>query len=355
MRNNPFYPVFDRIGLYNLFVRSCAVPVLGVALLASSCVKQTEEPAPKPPTTDAPVTSSAHLSAAELAKDDLGRTIKLAKLPERIITIGPGATEMVYALGLGKKLVGRDSSSDYPAEAKKVASVADFRGPFFESVLAVKPDFIIVQGETWGSDRIEAWQKKCGAPVAVLSATTITKVAQGMERIDAWVTGKPDDGQKLAQALLAKPDSDKPAVSQTGLKGKALFEIQRSPLMVAGKGTLLDDVIQAAGLTNAAAGVEGYKQFNLENLLADPPDYYVVTVGALAPGKGYPTAEQLEKDAAVERHKVQATPIIRELACVKAGRILVIPADWALRPGPRLKLAVDELATQAAKLAPEKK
>jgi iron complex transport system substrate-binding protein len=300
----------------------------------------TSQPSPKVGESSA---AQNGLSSEQLEKDDLGRTINLAKVPQRIVSIGPGATEIIYALGFESKLVGRDSSSDFPVEATKVASVADFRGPFLESVIVAKPDFMIVQGETWGRDRIEEWQKKIGVPVAALSATTVEGVAQGIERLGYWVGGETDTGLKLANSLRTK--SSPGASGQKPLR-KALFEIQRSPLMVAGRGTLVDDVMGAAGLANAGGSVEGYKQFNMESLLADQPDYYVVTTSARGRNNGYPTSEQLRAEAAKVRAELAGMRGLRELECVKADRILVIPADWALRPGPRLRLAIDELARQ---------
>ncbi|HVF11227.1 MAG TPA: hypothetical protein VNA16_10510, partial [Abditibacteriaceae bacterium] len=78
------------------------------------------------------------LNSPSLPRDDLGRAIKLKSVPRRIVTIGPGATETIFALGAGDRLVGRDSGSDYPPdEVKRVPIVANFAGPFFEKTAAL--------------------------------------------------------------------------------------------------------------------------------------------------------------------------------------------------------------------------
>jgi iron complex transport system substrate-binding protein len=97
----------------------------------------------------------------------LGRTITLKSVPQRIVTIGPGATEMIFALGAGSRLVGRDSSSDYPPGQRPrgvqgVPVVGDFSGPFVESTVAARPDLIIVQGETYGRLAEENRCCRCG-------------------------------------------------------------------------------------------------------------------------------------------------------------------------------------------------
>ena len=82
-----------------------------------------------------PATSSAW------PKDDLGREIKLSGAPQRVISLAPGVTEIIFALGEGRKIVARDQSADFPPEAKKLPVVADYNGPFFEKVVAQRARF----------------------------------------------------------------------------------------------------------------------------------------------------------------------------------------------------------------------
>jgi iron complex transport system substrate-binding protein len=290
-----------------------------------------------------------------LPRDDLGREVRLAQVPQRVVVIGPGATEAVFALGAGSRLVGRDSASDYPsgrfpAGVQGVKVVGDFTGPFLESTIAERPDFIIVQGETYGRARIEDWQKKCGVPVAALSATTVEDVARGIEKMGAWL-GTVDKAKPVADTLRQTPAVSKPAAAE------AFFEVGRKPLWTAGRETLIDDVMKRAVLSNVARSVASYQQYGLETLLARQPAVYIVTTGranaALRPGQAQfagasPTLFARERSRVLA--ELRREPALKQLQCVQRGRVLVVPADWVLRPGPRLANGINELKSQYSAL-----
>lgn len=280
-----------------------------------------------------------------MPRDDLDRVVELRAIPKRVLVIGPGATEIVFALGQGAKLAGRDSASDYPSEAAKVSVIGDFNGPNIERAVAANPDFVIVQGETYGRDRIDEWQKQIGAPVASVAATSVKGVAQDIRKIGAWL-GASDQAKTVASNI--EPGLDASFKSNANGKVKtAIVEVQRSPLMVVGKETLIDDVLNRAGFKNGA-NVEGYKQLNLESLLANPPDFYIV------PSDKLKNASDVKLKLASERNRVldslRQTPGLKNLECVRRGRVLIVPADWVLRPGPRLADGIKEMTRQRLQL-----
>lgn len=301
------------------FVALCAGTL---ALALAGCAPRQAEPAPPA----APV-STADASAADVGRtDDWGRPIKLAATPKRVVVIGPGATEVVYALGKGGLLVARDSASDFPAAANKLPVIADYRGPFFESVRAVRPDFIIVQGETYDPVRLEAWQKKCGAPVAGLAATNLKAVQRDIQKIGAWL------GVDAAAAKKAIVIDEAPRKEQ----GTAFVEVSRRPLMTAGGDTLIGDAVMHAGLVNVAK-IQSYKTYSLETLATQNPSFYVVTGD---PGQRSSILRTL-----------QAAPGLKELACIRSGRVLVVDPNLLLRPGPRLNEGIRQLYEAARKAA----
>jgi iron complex transport system substrate-binding protein len=290
-----------------------------------------------------------------LPRDDLGREVKLARAPQRIVVIGPGATETVFALGAGSRLVGRDSASDYPpgrfpSGVRGVAVVGDFSGPFLESTIAARPDFMIVQGETYGRARIEDWQKKCGVPVAALSATNVEGVVQGIEKIGAWL-GFGSRAKAIASriggarnVLASFLDDPKPL---------AFFEVGRRPLWTAGRNTLIDDVMRHGSFWDNVAKVSGYQQYSMETLLADQPRYYIVTTSRvnaqlgrnqLRFARGSPALYAGEYERVLKELRFE--PGLKNLKCVQEGRVVVVPADWVLRPGPRLAKGIRELISQ---------
>jgi len=276
-----------------------------------------------------PQPGAAPVSAVSVfPRDDLGRKIALKSPARRVIVIGPGAVETVFALGAEKSLVGRDSSADFPSGSQKISIAGDYQGPNVEKSIALRPDLVIVQGETWGKARIEQWQNQIGAPVAALVATDVRGVRNGIEKIGSWL-GKSADSLRIAGAL--QPRASQRAVSTPS----AFVEIGRSPLYTAGQKTLVGDVLKAGGFFNLAQ-VSGYQTYGVESLLARQPDAYIAPLKATRET----VLRQLRADAALSR-----------LKCVREGHVVVIDSDLLLRPGPRLEQGIAQLRAQAARLA----
>ena len=293
--------------------------LIPLALLLAGCAAPTK---PTPPVAKtAPV--------ATFPTDDLGRTIALKAPAKRVITLAPGATETVFALGAQAQLVGRDQISDYPAEAAKLPVAGDYQGPNIEQTIALRPDLVIVQGETLDPARVETWQTKIGAPVAALSAHTLGEVRAGIEKIGAW-TGTSDKAVTLAKTL----DFARPKANASANKATVFIEIDPTSLYTAGAGTLVSDVVEAGGFRNAAK-IKGYAPYNIESLLATAPDFYLA-----------PTT----KSKAEKVRELQSSPTLSKLKCVQAGRVIVINGDLILRPGPRLRQGVLELQLEDAKM-----
>ena len=276
------------------------------ALLLAGCS------APKPATPPTPAT-------VQFPADDLGRPVNLKAPAERVVAIGPGAVETLFAIGAGDKLVGRDDYATVPPAAKAVEVAGDFQGPNVEKAVALRPDLIIVQGETYDAGRARNWQEKIGAPVAVLTARDLQMVRGDIVKMGAW-TGQTEAAEKLAATLnVPKAPADGP---------KAFIEIGRSPLYTAGPDTLVGNVIEAAGFTNAAQ-IKGYQPYNVESLLAAPPDVYIATS---------------DKPKAQVLRELRQSPTLSKLDCVRKGRVIVMEGDLLLRPGPRLKQGISQLS-----------
>lgn len=270
-------------------------------------------------------------TATQLERDDLNREIPLKGIAKRVVVIGPGAIETIYALGAEKSLVGRDSFADYPAPAKKIAIAGDYKGPSVEKCVALRPDLVIVQGETWDKARIEAWQSQIGAPVAALVATSLKQVQTDFRKIGHWL-GRKEQAEALAKSLNITPlDSKNRPV--------AFVEVGRSPLYTAGGGTLIDDVLRAGGFSNVAADVRGYQPFGLESLVARQPSVYI------APSV-------LSREALTR--ELRASPVLSKLKSIREGRVVAIDSNYLLRPGPRLGIGIKQLRQEASRLSGEK-
>lgn len=259
-----------------------------------------------------------------LPPDDLGREIKLSQSPRRVIALAPAVTEAIFALGEGKKLIARDQSANYPLEVTKLPVIADFNGPFYEKVVALRPDLLIQQGETYDAARVELWQRKCGAPVALLQPKSVREVQSGIKKIAAWL-GVPEKAAPLIKAFPAPVKAKNISV---------FFEIGRQPLWTTGNDTFIGDSLRHLGYRNVA-NIRGYKAFSVENLAQVNPDFYIVTAA--------------KPDKAKTLRELRAVPALRNLKCIKQGQVVVLPADWILRPGPRLAQGMREMQKQIEK------
>lgn len=269
---------------------------------------------------NAPRTAAPPVSSFSSPKDDLGREIPLKVTAKRVIVIGPGAIETVFALGAAKQLVGRDDYADFPVEAKKVAIAGNYQGPNVEKSVALRPDLVIVQGETWDKARVEGWEQQIGVPVAALVATDLAGVRRDFVKMGAWL-GRDKAAQQLARSLKKIGPSALPTP-------RAFFEVGRSPLYSAGRGTLIADVMRAGGFGNIADDIKGYQPFGLENLISRAPDVYIAT-------------SKRPREAAVR--ELRANAALSKLKCVQKGAVIVVDGDWLLRPGPRLRLGIQAL------------
>lgn len=260
--------------------------------------------------------------------DDVNREIDLQKPAQRVAVIGPGATETIFQLGLGNRIVGRDQISDYPPAALKIPIIGNYTGPFYEKIIATHPDLVIMQGETWTNvARLNQASQKIGAPVAALNANSLQDASNDMRKIGAWL-GAVSEAEKLAAQIDALIKSAPKATAT------AYVEISKTPLWTAGNDTLVGDAINHSGFKNIA-DVAGYKQFSMESLLTLNPDVYIV-----------PTDNPNEEKVLLS---LQKHPQLGKLPAIKAGNIIVIDGDLLLRPSTRLAEGIAQLRDAARK------
>ena len=233
--------------------------------------------------------------------------------PRRIVSLSPGTTEMLFALGLGRSVVGDTVYCDYPPAAKAIAKVGDVNTNY-EKVLALRPDLIVA--DAVANSRAVARLRQLRQPVMAVSPTSLLAVETSLRQIGAR-TGTP----RQAETVVAQMEHKAHLAAQIMTADKrphprVLVVVQTSPLWTAGVGTFLDDLVTRAGGINVGAAVHGYGTFSKEQVLAHPPD---VILG----------------DAAVQA-AFRADPLLGRLAAVRAGRFYALPGDLTSRPGPRL-------------------
>ncbi len=233
--------------------------------------------------------------------------------PARIVSLSPGTTEMLFALGLGPRVVGDTVYCDYPPAARTVAKIGDVNTNY-EKVLALRPDLVVA--DSTANARAAARLSALHLPVLAVAPISLSGVETSLRQIGAR-TGT----TKQAEAVVAQMEhkarqAAKIAAADRRPRPRVLVVIQTSPLWTAGSGSFLDDLIARAGGVNIGHAVPGYGPFSKEQALASAPE---VILG----------------DASVAA-AFRTDPLLQRLPAVQSGRVYVLPPDLTSRPGPRL-------------------
>jgi iron complex transport system substrate-binding protein len=257
--------------------------------------------------------------------DDLGRHIVLPQAPRRIISLEPSVTEELYAVGAGKRIVADDLYSDYPPAAAELPHVNGL-GPSREFVLGLRPDIIILFDQTFTIRKADSWSTMYGAPVYIENAGTYARVEEDIDRLGQLV------GSSIAAKETIASMNRTLAVVESAVKGQSkprVFDVVWDhPLMTAGKGTFIDNLITlSGGIDVASANVSGFPTYSPERLIADNPDFILTGTRSLKTVK-------------------QTLPALNALGlrAESSGNSYAIPDDWTVRPGPRLSLGLLAIA-----------
>jgi len=284
----------------------------------------------------APAVPSGNEAAGITLTDGLGREVKLESAAQKIVSLAPSNTEILFALGAGDKVIGRDEVSDYPAEALALPTVGGWSGFSAEAIVALKPDLVLAA--EINSPELVAELEGLGLTVYYLSnPKTLEELYVNIE-IVATLTGR--DATKLTDSLKARVAAVDEKIMPLSYRPSVFYEVDATdpskPYSV-GPGTFVHLLINRAGGANAVelAGItDPYPQVSLEQLVIAPPD--VIILGDSMWGT---TAEA-----------VAARPGWDTLKAVIDGKIFAFDDNLVSRPGPRL---VDGLEALAMLLHPE--
>ncbi|MDP3584334.1 MAG: cobalamin-binding protein [Thiobacillus sp.] len=184
--------------------------------------------------------------------DDAGRTLELPQPPQRIISLTPHLTELLFAVGAGAQIAGVDSASDYPAAARTLPRVGDYSRIHFERILALQPDLIVV----WvGGNRpvdIHALQQ-LGFPVLHTHATRLDDVAR-LLRLLGQASGHAAAGESAAAAYSARLARVRGRAGQPPLR--VFYQVWDRPLMTVGGTHWISDALTRCGAHNVFADLQ---------------------------------------------------------------------------------------------------
>ncbi len=257
--------------------------------------------------------------------DDYGRTVTLDGIPQRIVSVAPSPTEILFAVGAGPQVVGVDNMSDYPAEALDLPKVGDWNLNI-EAIVSLKPD-LIVSSDLVPRDQLNQLEAQ-GIPYFIFAVRTMEDVMKDL-KLAGSLTGHSDE----AQALVASLEARVSAVTNKTLAAnvtKPMTYIEYYPLWTFGPGSYGDDVIRLAGGTNIAANASNeYPNLNSEFVIAQNPQVIIYTVG---PWSTITASDYAER------------PGWSNIDAVAQGNIHSLDDNLISRYGPRVVDGLEELA-----------
>lgn len=193
---------------------------------------------------------------------------------QRVVSIGGDVTEIVYALGSGEQLVGRDSTSLRPAAALKLPDVGYMRQLNSEGILALKPSMVLVNAQAKPAQVLQQLSQVGVKLVTIPATPSLDAIAQKVDLI-AKALGKTEQ----AKPILTSLNQQIVALNQpVTMQHKALYIMANSGMhsLVAGKGTAADIVLRQAGLINVMGQVPHYQQMSQEGIIAAAPEIVII-------------------------------------------------------------------------------
>jgi iron complex transport system substrate-binding protein len=268
--------------------------------------------------------------------DDLGREVTLEQIPQRIVSISPACTEILFALGLGDEVVGVTEYCDYPEEALAKPEIGTFTAPNLEAILAQDPDLVLATGGVQLEllDRME----ETGLTVYAVNPMTFDQTAAAILEIGE-VTGAEQQAEEVVADMNARAVDVARRVNEMEAGGeerpRVFYEIfYENNVWTAGSDSIISDLIRLAGGENIGdADTSDYYEFSVESLIAENPQVYLVGSGSMFdPG-------DITGRSGWER-----------IDAVKDGRVYVIEENLVYRTGPRL---IEGLEAILAAIYPE--
>ena len=262
--------------------------------------------------------------------DQLGRVVKLDRIPQRIISLAPSNTEILFALGLANRLVAVTDYCNYPPQAEEKPSVGGFSTPNIEEVIALSPDLILAT--SIHEKRIIPQLEDKGFTVFALDPQTFDEVLEAIILIGE-IAGKEKEASGMVAAMQKriKAVTDKTDSLPWEQRPRVFFVTWHDPLMTPGAETRHDELIQKAGGTNIAEDLTGYADISLEAVIEANPEVIIAGVGM---GTG--------KDLTFQFAKTE--PRFRNTDALRNNQVHAIDVDLAGRPGPRIVDALEQFA-----------
>jgi iron complex transport system substrate-binding protein len=252
----------------------------------------------------------------EYVFDDLGRLVAINGTPQRIVSLAPSNTEILFALGLGDKVVGVTDWCNYPPEAQQKEKVGGYDIPSIEKIVALDPDLVLVAYGTT-MDVINT-MVGLGLTVFGIKTTDLDDLLNDIRRIGE-ITDKEIEAQALTSEMESKIQGVTNQTEELEQRPKVFYIVwgeEGSALWTAGSGTFIHELIEKGGGVNICQNITGYATISIEDVIARDPEIIITSV--------------LSYDWALNATELAGTN------ASQTGRIYTCDDDLVQRPGPRL-------------------
>jgi iron complex transport system substrate-binding protein len=257
--------------------------------------------------------------------DETGRSVRVSAIVERVVSLAPNLTEIVYAIGAGNRLVGNTTYCDYPPEAATVAKVGDTLQPSIERIIALKPQLVLVST----ASQLEAFTKQLNEQqisVYVTDPRDLEGVFTSIENVGLLLNQKPQ-AVDLVKQLRARTLAVQETVNSEPLP-TVFYQLSAEPLYTAGHDAFVTDIIRRAGGSSVTAQVPGaWPRYSGESALAARPEVIILPTGG--------SMGEANTDVAAS---------LKQSPAVLSGRVYKINGDYLVRPGPRSILGLEQMA-----------
>lgn len=247
---------------------------------------------------------------------------------ERIVSLAPSMTEILYALGLGDKVVGVTAFCDYPPEAREKPAVGGMSNPSLEAVVSLRPDIVMMT--TDGNPKeFEERLRSLGIRTYVFRARRIEELPGALREMGSAL-GVRDRATELASKVEGTIEALAAGGREAGGRPiKAMFLVWPEPLILAGPGTAVDDALRILGVHNMVDSTIPYPKYSVEEVIREAPEVIFI-------GKGHKDMKALSRRLL---DRLRGTPAVRY------GNVFFV-SDSLYRLGPRVPEGIEELAAR---------
>ena len=267
--------------------------------------------------------AATHPVNAQTVTDDSGATVHLASPAQRIVSLSPGITELLFSIGAGGQIVGVSAYSDFPAAARTLPQVSRAQGMDLERIAALHPDLIVTWGSGYSPALLDAL-RGLRVPVYVLEPRTLESIARSIERLGvlAGSAGAPDVARQFRERLLALRQryAGRSAV-------RIFYQVWHSPLMTLSGGHIVSEVMRTCGARNV-----------FEDLAP-----LVATVDTEAVIQRQPQILLTAESGGVDQGALDGWKRFAQIPAVAAHRLVTLDADALDRGSMRVLDATQQL------------